>query len=100
MSFEARPWNTLANSSRAAVSAALPVASGFERASRAAITTISRPELPGRLPITFTSARPSCVKRSSVVGKPLARKVRLTRAAAAKSPALPGVRSGTVETSC
>ena len=58
-----RPSNTRASSSSAAVSAALPVASGRPPASRAATITIWRRERPARRPITFTSSRPAWVKR-------------------------------------
>ena len=59
---DGRPWKTRASCISAAVSAALPGASGTVAASRAATITIRRRERPARNPITFTRSWPACVK--------------------------------------
>ena len=87
----ARPSSTRASSISAAVSAALPVASGTTAASRAATITIWRRERPARRPITFTSSLAGVrepLRRST--GKPLLSSVRATRAAVRASPGVPG----------
>src|ERR671915_831932 len=90
-----RPSNTRAISSRAAVSAALPVASGTTAASRAATITICRRSCPARRAITFTSSRPAWVKRcSSGSGNPRPASSSATRAAVRRLPGRPGRRSG------
>jgi hypothetical protein len=94
---DARPSNTRANSMSAAVSAALPVSSGTSDASRAASTTISLFEAPGRRPITLTRRVPFSSKRSIVVGNLCDRNACFTRDATAASPGRPARLSGVVE---
>src|SRR5918999_6376994 len=90
-----RPSNTRASSSRAAVSAALPVASGTTAASRAATITIWRRVRPARRPITLTRSRPAWEKRCTVgSGKPRAASTSATRCAVRRLPGRPGRRSG------
>ena len=92
----ARPSNTRASSRSAAVSEALPAASGATAASRSATTTIWRRVRPARRPITFTRSRPACVKRSSCTRKPRSPRRAATSPAVARSPGLPAARSGFV----
>ena len=88
---DGRPLITRASSSRAAVSAALPVASGTDCESRAAMITIWSRDSPGRRAITFTSRSPFSVHESTVVWKPSPSSARKrsarSRAAAALSSA-------------
>ncbi len=90
-----RPANTRASSTSAAVSAALPVASGTTAASRAATITIWRRSCPARRAITFTSSRPAWVKRCTTgFGNPRASSSSATRSAVRRLPGRPGRRSG------
>jgi len=84
---EARPCSTRASSSSAVVSAADPAVSGTSCASRAAITTTCRSDLPGLMPTTLTSFVPSSsVQLSTCVPKRSPVSVRRT---------LTGLRFGT-----
>ena len=86
---DGRPSNTRASSISAAVSAALPAASGTPAASRSATTTIWRRELPARRPTTLTRSSLPRSKRSTSTVKPRARNASATTRAASRSPGPP-----------
>jgi hypothetical protein len=88
---------TFASSSSAAVSAALPVASGTDCESRAAMITICSRLAPGRRATTFTSGSPFSSQESTLVSKPSGSSARKRSASSRATAALasaPGRRSG------